>query len=125
MQYRRLFWTRRHLPPPKTNFEKLQDVLSKRKGFKLDVSSSGALAASLDKCVVRSQCVDPFCRYLTTNLGSLCTGIQHAGSYHGDEVHALCRVFLLWQCFQRYVWTLRARKPDLHAFYESDQTICW
>jgi exosome complex exonuclease DIS3/RRP44 len=42
---------RRHLPPPKSNFEKLQDVLLKRKGFKLDVSSSGALAASLDKCV--------------------------------------------------------------------------
>ncbi|KAI9566793.1 hypothetical protein HD554DRAFT_2024795 [Boletus coccyginus] len=42
---------RRHLPPPRTNFDKLQDVLLKRKGFKLDVSSSGALAASLDKCV--------------------------------------------------------------------------
>jgi len=42
---------RRHLPPPKTNFEKLQDVLLKRKGFKLDVSSSGALAASLDNCI--------------------------------------------------------------------------
>ncbi|KAJ3726993.1 RNB-domain-containing protein [Lentinula raphanica] len=42
---------RRHLPPPKTNFEKLQDILRKTKGFSLDVSSSGALAASLDKCV--------------------------------------------------------------------------
>ncbi|KAH7884979.1 hypothetical protein F5I97DRAFT_1937308 [Phlebopus sp. FC_14] len=42
---------RRHMPPPKSNFEKLQDVLMKRKGFKLDVSSSGALADSLDKCV--------------------------------------------------------------------------
>ncbi|KAG5643684.1 hypothetical protein DXG03_000517 [Asterophora parasitica] len=42
---------RRHLPPPKTNFEKLQDILMKRKGFTLDVSSSGALAASLDKCL--------------------------------------------------------------------------
>ncbi|KAF8999767.1 hypothetical protein BDQ17DRAFT_1360335 [Cyathus striatus] len=42
---------RRHLPPPKTNFEKLQDILLKRKGMVLDVSSSGALAASLDKCV--------------------------------------------------------------------------
>ncbi|KAF4611727.1 hypothetical protein D9613_003992 [Agrocybe pediades] len=42
---------RRHLPPPKTNFEKLQDILMKRKGMKLDVSSSGALAASLDQCV--------------------------------------------------------------------------
>lgn len=41
------------MPPPKTNFEKLQDVLMKRKDFTLDVSSSGALAASLDKCVVR------------------------------------------------------------------------
>ncbi|KAJ3865942.1 hypothetical protein EV359DRAFT_72131 [Lentinula novae-zelandiae] len=42
---------RRHLPPPKTNFEKLQDILRKTKGFSLDVSSSGALAASLDECV--------------------------------------------------------------------------
>ncbi|KAG6861108.1 hypothetical protein C0995_003837 [Termitomyces sp. Mi166 len=41
---------RRHLPPPRTNFEKLQDILMKRKGMTLDVSSSGALAASLDKC---------------------------------------------------------------------------
>jgi hypothetical protein len=41
--------------PPRTNFEKLQDILQKRKGLKglmLDVSSSGALAASLDKCLV-------------------------------------------------------------------------
>jgi exosome complex exonuclease DIS3/RRP44 len=43
---------RRHLPPPKANFEKLQDILKKRKGMDLDVSSSGALAASLDKCIV-------------------------------------------------------------------------
>jgi exosome complex exonuclease DIS3/RRP44 len=43
---------RRHLPPPKTNFEKLQDILAKRKGLTLDVSSSATLAESLDKCVV-------------------------------------------------------------------------
>ncbi|KAH9967857.1 RNB-domain-containing protein [Russula dissimulans] len=42
---------RRHMPPPKTNFEKLEDILRKRRGIKLDVSSSGALAASLDKCI--------------------------------------------------------------------------
>ncbi|KAI0060894.1 RNB-domain-containing protein [Artomyces pyxidatus] len=42
---------RRHLPPPSANFEKLQDILKKRKGLNLDVSSSGALAASLDKCL--------------------------------------------------------------------------
>lgn len=44
---------RRHLPPPRSNFEKLQDILQKRKGIFLDVSSSGTLAASLDKCLVR------------------------------------------------------------------------
>ncbi|KAH9911776.1 RNB-domain-containing protein [Epithele typhae] len=42
---------RRHLPPPHINFEKLQDILKRRKGLALDVSSSGALAASLDRCV--------------------------------------------------------------------------
>lgn len=42
---------RRHLPPPRTNFETLQDILLKRRNMELDVSSSGALAASLDKCV--------------------------------------------------------------------------
>lgn len=44
---------RRHSPPPKTNFEALQDILMKRKSMELDVSSSGALAKSLDNCVVR------------------------------------------------------------------------
>ncbi|KAF8656486.1 hypothetical protein AX16_002505 [Volvariella volvacea WC 439] len=40
---------RRHLPPPPTNFDKLKDLL-KRQGFSLDVSSSKALASSLDLC---------------------------------------------------------------------------
>lgn len=42
---------RRHMPPPATNFEVLADVLQKRKGMQLDVSSSGALAKSLDQCI--------------------------------------------------------------------------
>ncbi|KAK4689829.1 exosome complex exonuclease DIS3/RRP44, partial [Tremellales sp. Uapishka_1] len=42
---------RRHPPPPKTNFETLQDILMKRKGLTLDVSSSKALAESLDACI--------------------------------------------------------------------------
>ncbi|KAF8583853.1 RNB-domain-containing protein [Ramaria rubella] len=46
---------RRHLPPPRTNFEKLQDILRKRKGLILDVTSSGALAASLDNCLDASE----------------------------------------------------------------------
>ena len=40
------------MPPPSGNFETLQNILMKRKGLALDVSSSGALAASLDKCIV-------------------------------------------------------------------------
>ncbi|KAF8306782.1 RNB-domain-containing protein [Clavulina sp. PMI_390] len=46
---------RRHMPPPRTNFEKLQDLLWKLKKVTLDVSSSGALAASLDACVDPSE----------------------------------------------------------------------
>lgn len=46
----------RHPPPPKTNFEALQDILQKRKGMTLDVSSSKALADSLDNCVVSTAC---------------------------------------------------------------------
>ncbi|GAA5932387.1 exosome catalytic subunit DIS3 [Sporobolomyces koalae] len=42
---------RRHAPPPKTNFEVLQDVLQKRRNMSLDVSTSRALADSLDQCV--------------------------------------------------------------------------
>ena len=42
---------RRHNPPPSTNFEVLADILKKKRGFELDVSSSKSLAASLDKCI--------------------------------------------------------------------------
>ncbi|CAD6586209.1 MAG: exosome catalytic subunit dis3 [Tremellales sp. Tagirdzhanova-0007] len=42
---------RRHPVPPKTNFEALQDILMIRKGMTLDVSTSAALAKSLDACV--------------------------------------------------------------------------
>lgn len=42
---------RRHAPPPADNFETLRDILKKRRGMELDTSSSGALAASLDRCV--------------------------------------------------------------------------
>ncbi|CAD6889893.1 unnamed protein product [Tilletia controversa] len=42
---------RRHVPPPPTNFELLQDILRKRRGMELDVSSSKRLAESLDECI--------------------------------------------------------------------------
>ncbi|KAF4568045.1 exosome catalytic subunit dis3 [Pleurotus pulmonarius] len=40
------------MPPPKENSEKLQDILMKRRGLSLDVSRSGALAVSLDLCLL-------------------------------------------------------------------------
>jgi len=43
---------RRHLPPPKTNFDKLEAILRKRKHMKLDVQTSKSLANSLDQCIV-------------------------------------------------------------------------
>jgi len=46
---------RRHIPPPKVNFDKLSDILQKRRGLSIDVSSSGALAVSLDKCIDPSE----------------------------------------------------------------------
>ncbi|MCO5565852.1 hypothetical protein L7F22_019527 [Adiantum nelumboides] len=46
---------RRHMPPPATNFDTLRAILQTRKGLDLDTSSSGALAASLDKCVDSSE----------------------------------------------------------------------
>lgn len=66
---------RRHMPPPKTNFEKLQDVLMKRKDFTLDVSSSGALAASLDKCV------DPETPYFNTLVRIMATRCMTSAEY--------------------------------------------
>ncbi|KAF8839454.1 RNB-domain-containing protein [Paxillus ammoniavirescens] len=66
---------RRHLPPPKANFEKLQDILMKRKGFKLDVSSSGALADSLDKCI------DPTAPTFNTLVRIMATRCMLAAEY--------------------------------------------
>lgn len=110
---------RRHLPPPPTNFEKLQDILLKRKGLKLDVSSSGALADSLDKCLVRcSQSFVRLCRAFTAT-GSKRTRFQHIGAHHGDEVYAVCGIFQFRQCLARYVRALRSCKPNLYTFYQS------
>ncbi len=60
---------RRHMPPPRTNFETLQDILAKRRGMELDVSSSGALAASLDHCVDKS---DPTFNTLVRIMATRC-----------------------------------------------------
>ena len=117
---------RRHLPPPRTNFEKLQDILMKRKGMKLDVSSSGALAASLDLCVVSCSSMFFLFVYLVLSEsleGSGTTSVQHPRSNNGYEVHALCRVFLLRQRGPRYVWSLRTCQPNIHPFHQSYPSI--
>lgn len=106
---------RRHLPPPKTNFETLQDILQKKKGMTLDVTSSKALAESLDRCVVSTTNssgghADPF----ADPLGA---GIQHAGANHGDAMYAGGRVLLLGQCIERYLRALWSGQSHLHAFH--------
>ena len=60
---------RRHVPPPADNFETLQDILKKRRNMDLDVSSSGALAASLDKCIDKR---DPAFNTLVRILATRC-----------------------------------------------------
>jgi exoribonuclease R len=90
---------RRHMPPPKTNFEKLQDILLKRRGISLEVSSSGALAASLDKCIVSSprRLISPHGSTEITVLGSQRACIQHTRQDHGYALHVVRRIFLLWE----------------------------
>jgi hypothetical protein len=119
-------FARRHMPPPRTNFEKLQDILQKRKGLTLDVSSSGALAASLDKCIVRfiSPLIADCGPIYHAIIGSPRTCLQHASAHHGNAVYAVGRVLLLRQRRTRYLRPLWSRKLHLHSFYESDQEIC-
>jgi hypothetical protein len=115
---------RRHLPPPKANFETLQDILRKRRGLALDVSSSGALAASLDTCVVRAPRAAPCTPRLTARLaGPSRARVQHARAHHGDALHAVRRVLLRGVRLARHVRPLRARVADLHALHEPDPPV--
>lgn len=109
---------RRHLPPPPTNFEKLQDILLKRKGISLDVSSSGALAASLDKCEVRIHAPPMILKHPDMWSGSRATCIQHTRTNLGHKMHVVGRIFLLWECRSRHLWSLRVGKPDLYPLYQ-------
>ncbi|ORX34504.1 hypothetical protein BD324DRAFT_636170 [Kockovaella imperatae] len=69
---------RRHGEPPKTNFEALQDILHKRRGMTLDVSSSKALAESLDACV------DPQRPEFNTLVRIMATRCMLAAEYFGS-----------------------------------------
>ena len=74
---------RRHATPPAQNFEELATQLQKKRGLKLDVSSSKALADSLDRCV------DPEHPFFNTLIRILATRCMTSAEYfcagsHGE-----------------------------------------
>ncbi|EEP80962.1 mitotic control protein dis3 [Uncinocarpus reesii 1704] len=73
---------RRHATPPPQNFEQLIAQLSKKRGFSLDVSSSLALATSLDKCV------DPSNPFFNTLIRILATRCMTSAEYFCAGAHA-------------------------------------
>lgn len=114
------------MPPPKTNFETLQDLLLKRKGMSLDVSSSKALATSLDACVVSGALAGPLTSVVkrpTLLAGPVSSRVQHIGPNYGDEMYAGCRVLLRRQCFQGHFRSLRISHANLHALHCEPQDL--
>ncbi|KAJ5544902.1 hypothetical protein N7461_007206 [Penicillium sp. DV-2018c] len=76
---------RRHATPPPQNFEELQNQLSKKRNMELDVSSSRALADSLDRCVDPN---NPFFNTLVRILATRCmTSAEYfcAGAFAESE----------------------------------------
>ncbi|KMU87085.1 mitotic control protein dis3 [Coccidioides immitis H538.4] len=73
---------RRHATPPPQNFEQLIAQLSKKRGLTLDVSSSLALANSLDKCV------DPSNPFFNTLIRILATRCMTSAEYFCAGAHA-------------------------------------
>ena len=73
---------RRHATPPAANFDELSNQLQARRGFSLDTSSSGALAASLDRCV------DPVHPLFNTLARILATRCMTAAEYFCAGQHA-------------------------------------
>jgi exosome complex exonuclease DIS3/RRP44 len=73
---------RRHAAPPASNFADLSEQLKRMKGFELDVSSSKALADSLDTCVDEA---DPF---LNTLIRILATRCMTSAEYFCSGSHA-------------------------------------
>jgi exosome complex exonuclease DIS3/RRP44 len=73
---------RRHAPPPASNFAELSEQLKRMKGFELDVSSSKALAKSLDRCV------DPDHPFFNTLIRILATRCMTSAEYFCSGSHA-------------------------------------
>ena len=73
---------RRHADPPATNFAELANELKVMRGFDLDVSSSRALADSLDKCI------DPQHPFFNTLIRILATRCMTSAEYFCSGAHA-------------------------------------
>ncbi|KIV78499.1 hypothetical protein PV11_10209 [Exophiala sideris] len=73
---------RRHATPPASNFTDLADQLKRMRGFELDVSSSRALADSLD------QCVDPQHPFFNTLIRIMATRCMTSAEYFCSGSHA-------------------------------------
>ena len=73
---------RRHATPPASNFTDLSDQLKRMRGFELDVSSSKALADSLD------QCLDPQHPFFNTLIRILATRCMTSAEYFCSGSHA-------------------------------------
>ena len=73
---------RRHASPPPQNFEVLSTQLQKKRGLKLDVSSSKSLADSLDHCI------DPKNPFFNTLIRILATRCMTSAEYFCAGAHA-------------------------------------
>ncbi|WEW55727.1 exosome catalytic subunit dis3 [Emydomyces testavorans] len=73
---------RRHATPPPQNFQQLIAQLSRKRGFTLDVSSSLALANSLDNCI------DPSNPFFNTLIRILATRCMTSAEYFCAGAHA-------------------------------------
>jgi exosome complex exonuclease DIS3/RRP44 len=73
---------RRHASPPASNFAALATQLRVLRGLTLDVSSSRALADSLDKCI------DPSTPFFNTLIRILATRCMTAAEYFAAGAHA-------------------------------------
>ncbi|KAJ9196158.1 hypothetical protein DTO164E3_6455 [Paecilomyces variotii] len=73
---------RRHATPPPQNFEDLAKQLSRKRNLELDVSSSRALADSLDRCV------DPQNPFFNTLVRILATRCMTSAEYFCAGAHA-------------------------------------
>lgn len=73
---------RRHATPPASNFSELAEQLKRKRGFDLDVSSSKALADSLDRCI------DPVHPFFNTLIRILATRCMTSAEYFCSGSHA-------------------------------------